>query len=520
MSRSLTVTVLLLILVTLFEPSRAQQAETGWRISPEKINISLDSARPLQLLDDEAQELHGATWSVDDPEIAEIQEHDGIVVIHPKTSGRVHVTAALGGKLRSREIVIWPSLPQGTTNWATHAIGRDLGDIPAVPTPDGPHMFSLEQTKSGKTILRASSDEGMQLWRWVLPENNLNVELVCGDWLGGAVISSNRPDSYTLYVVGKDGKPRWKHGASGHRKALAINVDHTSYLLTQSVDGTAADLAALDESGKQKFDLHIPSSQETWTGVKKQGATFECTEASASLLVPMTVSRVMVNMDGLPYVAFSQSERRFRTEKCTPGSAVPAKAIYLDRDEKLVLWQVHPDGTHRTTTVQAAKGRQPISAPLETLVPTESIVTDNMNGMLVPVRVTHQSGKDKENEVADELVYRFDPDGEVVYKMLLPRYSGRRHDETVIGENDVAFTTRGTLLIAFNVRTGEDLWHWESNTPDIEVYAALANGHVLVQTPTALIEVESATEAKEIAKGKARMDWQGRLFIQHGDEEQ
>jgi len=104
--------------------------------------------------------------------------------------------------------------------------------------------------------------------------------------------------------------------------------------------------------------------------------------------------------------------------------------------------------------------------------------------------------------------------------MLLPRYSGRRHDETVIGENDVAFTTRGTLLIAFNVRTGEDLWHWESNTPDIEVYAALANGHVLVQTPTALIEVESATEAKEIAKGKARMDWQGRLFIQHGDEEQ
>jgi len=520
MSRSLTVTVLLLILVTLFEPSRAQQAETGWRISPEKINISLDSARPLQLLDDEAQELHGAAWSVDDPEIAEIQEHDGIVVIHPKTSGRVHVTAALGGELRSREIVIWPSLPQGTTNWATHAIGRDLGDIPAVPTPDGPHMFSLEQTKSGKTILRASSDEGMQLWRWVLPETNLNVELVCGDWLGGAVISSNRPDSYTMYVVGKDGKLRWKHGASGHRKALAINVDHTSYLLTQSVDGTAADLAALDESGKQKFDLHIPSSQETWTGVKKQGTTFECTEASASLLVPMTVSRVMVNMDGLPYVAFSQSERRFRTEKCTPGSAVPAKAIYLDRDEKLVLWQVHPDGTHRTTTEQAAKGRQPISAPLETLVPTESIVTDNMNGMLVPVRVTHQSGKDKENEVADELVYRFDPDGEVVYKMLLPRYSGRRHDETVIGENDVAFTTRGTLLIAFNVRTGEDLWHWESNTPDIEVYAALANGHVLVQTPTALIEVESATEAKEIAKGKARMDWQGRLFIQHGDEEQ
>lgn len=227
----------------------------------------------------------------------------------------------------------------------------------------------------------------------------------------------------------------------------------------------------------------------------------------------------MVNMDGLPYLAFSQSERRFGTEKCTPGSAVQAKAIRLDRDEKLVLWQLHPEGTYRTTTVQAAKRLQPISAPLETLVPTESILTDNMNGMLVPVRVTYQDGKDKEHEVGDEFVYRFDPEGKVVYKMPLPRYSGNRHDETVIGEHDVAFTTRGTLLIAFNVRTGEGLWRWESNTPDIEVYAALANGHVLVQTPTALIEVESATEAKEIAKGKARMDWQGRLFIQHGDDE-
>jgi hypothetical protein len=505
----------------LFEPSsRAQLVQTGWRISPEQINISLDSDRPLQLLDDEAQELHGAMWSLDDPEIAEIQEQDGIVVIHPKKSGKVHVTAALGGEMRSREIVIWPSVPMGSTNWAMHGIGRNLGDIPAVPTSDGPHMFSLEQTRRGKTILRANSDEGMQLWRWVLPENNLKVELVCGDWLGGAVISSNRPDSYTLYVVGKDGKLRWKHDASGQRKALSVNVDHTSYLLTQSIDGTAADLVALDQSGKQKFDLQIPSSQEIWTGVKKQGSTFECTGTSTSHLVPMTVSRVMVNMDGLPYIAFSQSERRFGTEKCVPGSSVPMKAIYLDRDEKLVLWQVHSGGTYRTTMVQAAKGRQPLSAPLNTLAPTESILTDNMNGMLVPVRVTYQNGREKENEVADELVYRFDPDGEVVYKMPLPRYSGNRHDETVIGENDVAFTTRGTLLIAFNVRTGQDLWHWESNTPDIEVYAALANGHVLVQTPTALVEVESATEAKEFVRGKARMDWQGRIFVQSGGEEE
>lgn len=40
-------------------------------------NIQIGEDRPLQLLDDSAQELHGAIWSVDNPENAEIREEDG-----------------------------------------------------------------------------------------------------------------------------------------------------------------------------------------------------------------------------------------------------------------------------------------------------------------------------------------------------------------------------------------------------------------------------------------------------------
>jgi len=103
----------------------------------------------------------------------------------------------------------------------------------------------------------------------------------------------------------------------------------------------------------------------------------------------------------------------------------------------------------------------------------------------------------------------------VLYKFQLPRYAGRLHDAIVIGEHDVAFATRGSILIAFNVRTGEDLWHWESNTEDIEVFAALANGHCLVQTPAALMEVADSETAKEVLKGKAMLNWQGQLFVKH-----
>lgn len=119
----------------------AQQQDTAWRISPEKINIMVDSDRPLQILDNAAQELHGAVWSVDDSALAEIQEMDGRVVLHPKAVGSVRVSASLGNETRYRDVNIRPvtqQLPAGTTNWGMHPIGRDLGDLPAVPTETDP----------------------------------------------------------------------------------------------------------------------------------------------------------------------------------------------------------------------------------------------------------------------------------------------------------------------------------------------------------------------------------------------
>lgn len=50
-----------------------------------------------------------------------------------------------------------------------------------------------------------------------MPEKTSDVELVCGDWFGGALTSANHRTSYTLYVVGKDGKLRWQLAVEGRR---------------------------------------------------------------------------------------------------------------------------------------------------------------------------------------------------------------------------------------------------------------------------------------------------------------
>ena len=180
-----------------------------------------------------------------------------------------------------------------------------------------------------------------------------------------------------------------------------------------------------------------------------------------------------------------------------------------------MLWQIHPDGTYRSTIVEDSKNNRPLSESVSVASPTGSIIPDGLGGVLLPIRLSHNAIVENVNGSPDELIYRIDENGEVVYRFPLPKYDGPLHDEMVLGEDELGFATRGTLLIAFNVRNGKEMWRWNSNTPDIEVFAALANGHCLVQTPTALVEVESADRSKEIFQGKAMMGWQGQIYRKH-----
>jgi outer membrane protein assembly factor BamB len=500
-------------------PIPAKNEDSGWRISPNRINIQMGNDRPLQLLDDQAQELHGAQWAVDNPDLADIQEEDGLMVLHAKAVGTVRVSATLNGEMRFRDIKIWSALrplPLGTTNWGLDPIGREAGDMPAVPTEDGPSVLSLEQTTSGDTYLRGDRNDGIQMWTWLMPEKTHDVELICGDWLGGALISATKATSFTLYAVGKDGKLRWQHTSTGLRKGLAISTDHILYLISQSAEGTTTSLTALDEAaGKKLFELPVPASEDRFINVKQDGATFTCTSAPVSNPARTIVSRVFVNMDGFAYLSFTQNTRKLSAAKCKPGSTISPADITLARDENLMLWQIHQDGSFHPILVENYKGEQPLTAPISSLSPTNAIVTDNMNGMLIPVQASHQSGWDGAISAADEFIYRVDQEGELVYKYPLPKYTGTLRDEMVIGTDDTVFATRGGLLIAFSARTGKDVWRWDSNLPEISVFAALANGHCLVQTDTALVEVESSTKSKEVAKGQVMMGWQGQMYRKH-----
>ena len=97
----------------------------------------------------------------------------------------------------------------------------------------------------------------------------------------------------------------------------------------------------------------------------------------------------------------------------------------------------------------------------------------------------------------------------------LPAYEGPLKDEMVLGENDRGFATRGSLLVAFDVREGTESWRHDTHVRGIEVFAALADGGCLVQTPDAVVNVHDAEHAAELMKGKVMMGWNGQMYVKH-----
>jgi outer membrane protein assembly factor BamB len=462
----------------------AGQDDVRWHISPVQINTLSGDARPLQLLDDSGHELRGATWVVDNPALAMLTEDDGQTVLHPKGAGTVRVTAMREGEMRTRDITIWPgaTLPMGTAKWSLKPLGQTLDHMQAAPTENGPDLYLLSQDSSS-TYLQGVSADGIQISFWTLPEPARRVEMVCGDDLGGIILAARRQDSYTLYVVGKDGKLRWRHAFAGIRVGHALNYENMLHLLNQSIDRKSATVTVWNEaSGTEKFSLTLPESHENEVNLQSAGGKMQCAPGrSVSNLLESKTSGLFVNTDGDAYVAFTVNTWTVATGECSAGSA---KNVTFSQNDKIVLWRIHPDGSYKSTVLEEAKRTRLVeSTPFPVASPTGAIIPDGFGGVLLSVRWVNAEVLHNVPVGADQFVYRITQDGEVAYKFPLPKYAGPLHDAMVLGEEDVGFATRGGVLIAFHVKDGSEAWRWDSGDPEIEVFCGYSGRRMYRPNP-------------------------------------
>jgi hypothetical protein len=518
MRRSCSFFVDLVVLLVLSIPVQlAAKNDSVWHISPMLLNIQPGEGQPLQILDSQGNELHSDSWSVDNSELAEIKQESGHAVLYSKAAGVVHVVAMVEGAALTEEIKIWPEAPRmaiAGAHWAVPSTGRELAAFQAAPTSDGPDLFTLDRNDKG-VYVRAFTNRGLQMWMWALPETADNVEFLCGDNAGGAVVTVTRPDSYTLYVVGKDGKLSWLHKFDGVRKGYALNASNLFHLLTSSVDGTSVTLSAWDGgTGAEKFSLKIPGSHKNEVNIKRSGDKIFCAPTrSASRVLPIITSGLFVNTDGDAYIAFTQNRWTEGADNCMAGSVIDPHKAYFSREDYLILWRIQPDGTHQDSIVDTFKRRVSFAAPVSVISPTGDIIPDGFGGVLLSVRSAVKQETQKQTDPSDEFVYRVTEQGELAYKFLLPRYAGPLHDEMVLGEQDLGFATRGSTLIAFSVRDGGEVWRWNSGIPEIKINMSTAGGGCLVDTPEGLVLVEEGTKKQLVAPAGSEMYTPG-LFIQ------
>lgn len=503
----------LLSLVTLLtwviSISAIAQDEAAWHISPTVMNIGVGETRPLQLLDSQGNEFHSEDWSVDDANLARIiNMEDGKTAVYALAPGVVTVAASADGITRTQQITILPDATKFRgVHWSVPPLGREIETVQAAPTlGSGPDLFSLDQTPRG-TYVRAFTNLGIQLWLWKVPEITDKVEFICGDDLGGAILATVRPDSYTVFVVGKGGKLLWSRKFEGVRKGHALNPSNLLHLMNQAPDGTWATIIAVDgATGTEKFNLKIPASSENEANITRVGDNIICVPGrSASHALRVFTSGLFVNTDGLAYAAFGKNDWTVGIDKCTANSVVDPKNVNFSRDDQLVLWQIHLDGSLKATVIDTNKQRTSFAAPITVTSPTGDIIPDGFGGVLLSVRWTHTDVPQKIRSSADELVYRITDDGEVAYKFPLPKYSGTLHDEMVLGEKDLGFATRGGILVAFNVKDGSEAWQWDSGNSEIEINMATAGGGCLVDTPDGLTLVEDGVKKGVVAPSGSEM---------------
>jgi len=482
------------------------------------INLGVGDEQPLQALDASGHPLAASDWSVDSSELAEIRQESGHVALFTKAAGVVRVTAFVQGSALTAEIKIWllePGMVIGL-HWVVPSTGRELGALQAAPSiGGGPDLFTLDQNDQG-TYLRAFTNRGLQRWMWRVPAKEGKAELMCGDNYGGAILTVTRPNAYTLYVAGKEGKLQWQHTFDGVRKGYALNPGNLIHLLNQSADGSSAVLSAWDgTSGVEKFELKFPLSRENEVNVRRSGDSFICTPGhSASRALRTETSGLVVNTDGDAYAAFTLKVRTLRAEKCTAESVVEPQKVHISGEDQLILWRIQADGSHRDTIVDTSKqGSVSVAVPAPDVSPTGDIIPDGFSGVLLSIRASSKASTQKASEPFDEFVYRVTEEGTLAFKFPLPRYVGELDDEMVLGEQDLGFASRGGTLVAFNVKDGTEVWRWNSGIPEVKIIMATAGGGCAVDTPQGLVLVEEGIKKKVLAPRGSELYGPG-LFIQ------
>ena len=182
-------------------------------------------------------------------------------------------------------------------------------------------------------------------------------------------------------------------------------------------------MTALDKDGVRKFQLTVPVSHER-SNVANGTHRIHCLASEQNPPIRTIASKLFVNVDGFAYLAFTKNDWAVMADSCPSAAVIDPRKVTFERTDRIVLWQIHPDGTYRDTVVEESRIKNPYLSPVEVSSPSGALIPDGLGGVLLAVRRPYSSPDDKTTPIPAEYVYRIDGEGTVVYRSLLPKREG------------------------------------------------------------------------------------------------
>jgi len=486
-------------------------------ITPNQITMLVGGTQPIQLVDENGVSVSGATWSVSNTAVAQINPpaNGQPTLLQADAVGITTLIGSYASRTAIANITVLPagsSFPNGAILWSVPSLGpygmRKI--VNAAPGVGAPAVYAEDDgAYGGNGAIRAFDANGQQKWMWPPSSSDAFPLLAAGDNQGGAIYfaSQDNPNQYESWCyfghVDQNGNETWQYQETNCREDFGIAPDGTIFLVEPEFqnNGTVTVTALNPTTGQIKFTVTVPGAGQNTSGADSSnlydtntGNYYNyCTPGTSGTTYDNTFANVgamSIDANGNVYIPFSTGVGTSDASGCDsspdpndPG--YPHKVKGTDGNwtfsESFQMMTIHSDGTYSTRQLDSVSGSGTNAGggPSGGFRGFERAIPDGQGGVLVPI-------------YSPPTLYHVSSSG--VSKFSLPVqppgfFDGFLDpDPLILGENSTAFLTGASsqysypidTVLAINTNSGAISWSHTSQGNTVSNVAATSDGGVTI----------------------------------------
>lgn len=426
-------------------------------ITPSPASIVVGQTQAFAAVDQDGVRRPDATWTVSDTTIASFVSGSPNTLIG-NAAGQVTLTATIGSTSAQTQVTVSSSAPTiGTVLWTAPSVAgfTSYGGVQAVPTANGPDLYSVGRDSAGDVLVQALTSDGEQMWQQTVSASE--GQFCCGgvgDSKGGLLIAA------LTGIIDFDGATsnlRWQYTSQyGLSPEIAVGPDGTVYAVDQCVDSTNDRVSCLDSingaTGALENQVQLPVYNQTDVG----------STCSNTFITPGSSTPPTVGPDGSVYMLADGIE-------VTPDPNCANEPSYeqswTENETLSILKNGIPYTTLATSSEVTGGGYEIDLSPV-------SAIPDGNGGVLAVYK--------------DDSWYCIIADTSTGASAVFSNThcSVNPSDDLVLGDNGVAFLVASngsnSVVVSFNVQTLQQNWAYTSTGGDLSIIAATNGGGVTI----------------------------------------